>query len=165
MSRNQGNQSRSSLITATSILSAAAAAVVTIAVVEHGHAQENNRESIIQGVGRWIRESVFDSPQRTRSTRRAMPSRPLTPSEVSVLPVRYYSTQNDGYEHAREPQTVELDGDHKPFCVVCREPYGTGERLMRMPCFHEFHVECIGDYLRSTADPLCPICRHPVSSS
>ncbi|PXF45530.1 E3 ubiquitin ligase BIG BROTHER-related [Gracilariopsis chorda] len=164
MSRNHNNNnSRSNISAGTSIFTAAVGLVVSLVAVEHAHAREHNRESIVQGVGRWIRESVLDAPrQRPRSSRTA-PPRALTAAEVAVLPLRRYSPHNA--LHTDTPETADDDpsAEHKPFCVVCREPYDIGDTLMRMPCFHEFHAECIRDYLHTTVGPVCPICRHPVS--
>jgi len=45
-------------------------------------------------------------------------------------------------------------------CAICLEPMGLDgqERVYRLPCTHEFHVECIMQSFRQ-GDPKCPLCR------
>ncbi|KAJ5434469.1 Zinc finger RING-type [Penicillium cf. griseofulvum] len=50
-------------------------------------------------------------------------------------------------------------------CVVCLEEYIDGlSRVMRLPCGHEFHVECITPWL-TTRRRTCPICKGDVVRS
>ncbi|KAJ5960500.1 uncharacterized protein N7479_007650 [Penicillium vulpinum] len=50
-------------------------------------------------------------------------------------------------------------------CVVCLEEYVDGlSRVMRLPCGHEFHVECITPWL-TTRRRTCPICKGDVVRS
>ncbi|MCJ1291051.1 hypothetical protein MMC34_002593 [Xylographa carneopallida] len=50
-------------------------------------------------------------------------------------------------------------------CVVCLEEYVDGvSRVMRLPCGHEFHAECITPWL-TTRRRTCPICKGDVVRS
>ncbi|MCJ1403924.1 hypothetical protein MMC11_007147 [Xylographa trunciseda] len=50
-------------------------------------------------------------------------------------------------------------------CVVCLEEYIDGvSRVMRLPCGHEFHAECITPWL-TTRRRTCPICKGDVVRS
>ncbi|KAJ5239630.1 hypothetical protein N7468_004249 [Penicillium chermesinum] len=50
-------------------------------------------------------------------------------------------------------------------CVVCLEEYVDGQsRVMRLPCGHEFHAECITPWL-TTRRRTCPICKGDVVRS
>ncbi|AEO65018.1 uncharacterized protein THITE_2111514 [Thermothielavioides terrestris NRRL 8126] len=50
-------------------------------------------------------------------------------------------------------------------CVVCLEEYVDGvSRVMRLPCGHEFHAECITPWL-TTRRRTCPICKSDVVRS
>ncbi|MCJ1474563.1 hypothetical protein MMC13_003222 [Lambiella insularis] len=50
-------------------------------------------------------------------------------------------------------------------CVVCLEEYIDGQsRVMRLPCGHEFHAECITPWL-TTRRRTCPICKGDVVRS
>ncbi len=45
-------------------------------------------------------------------------------------------------------------------CAICLEPMGLDgqDRVYRLPCTHEFHVDCIMQSFRQ-GDPRCPLCR------
>lgn len=171
--------------------------IAGLAAAEHVHAREENRESVVEGMGRWIRQTVTDLSGSTggrggRGTG-SMPSplpRALTRGEVNLLPVRRIPENADdngpnfqdgaptfqanpspgggletltATEHVRtghvEHTNLKME---KASCVICRESYAPGDTLLRLPCFHEFHGECIRDYLETAHGPLCPICRYPV---
>lgn len=239
MPNNENNTQRRQVISGASIVAGAVGVIVGLAAAEHAHAQDQNRESVVEGIGRWIRDSVFDShgnaasptsaaaagttspsshfhsPHHsshhahyhsgsssttsafTTSPLSANPSnpgntpyhphtpapvhypqqpgravhvasvsspvqsagarRPLMRCEVNVLPVRRYLKGSGG---SGKPAS---EGTEKDFCVVCRENYEHGDSLLRLPCIHEFHTDCIRDYLETCHGPLCPICRHPVT--
>lgn len=68
--------------------------------------------------------------------------------------------------------TTLLNDDHpgaeKPWvssgeCIICMEDYITQvSRVMRLPCYHEFHVECITRWL-TTRKKTCPICKYDIT--
>lgn len=45
-------------------------------------------------------------------------------------------------------------------CPICLEAYQLQDRVRTMPCFHEFHVDCIDPWLAHKS--ICPVCKHPV---
>ncbi|KAG4106686.1 hypothetical protein H8356DRAFT_449044 [Neocallimastix lanati (nom. inval.)] len=51
----------------------------------------------------------------------------------------------------------EVDEDEAPSCSICMENYKPGTRIKRLPCNHEFHPECITQWLETNNS--CPICR------
>lgn len=169
MSNNPNNQRQRNIAAGTTLVVTAVGALVGLAAVDHVRAQEENRESVVQGVGRWIRENIIDPATATATTGNAARSGSdigngataiasrLSPGEVNVLPVRRIGDETQG-------SSME-DVSEKAFCVVCREHYSKGDMLMRLPCFHEFHADCIRDYLETSESPVCPICRHPVTLS
>jgi len=48
-------------------------------------------------------------------------------------------------------------------CPICLEEYQLQDRVRTIPCFHEFHADCIDPWLAHRA--VCPICKHPVMGS
>lgn len=48
-------------------------------------------------------------------------------------------------------------------CIICMDDYVDGvSQVMRLPCHHEFHVECITRWL-TTRKKTCPICKYDVT--
>ena len=45
-------------------------------------------------------------------------------------------------------------------CPICLEAYQLQDKVRCLPCFHEFHVQCIDPWLAQKAS--CPVCKHPV---
>lgn len=42
-------------------------------------------------------------------------------------------------------------------CAVCLQAYNPGEQIRTLPCFHQFHTQCVDRWLRMNAK--CPICK------
>lgn len=195
MPNNDNPNQRRNIASGASIFMGAVGVIAGLAAAEHIQAREQNRESVVEGMGRWLRQTVTDlsGSSGRGQVSGTMPSplpRALTRGEVNLLPVRRIpdadtapSFQNGAPTfHAHPapipgtetlaargqplPAAAPADPDNlkteKPFCVICRESYAPGDTLLRLPCFHEFHGECIRDYLETAHGPLCPICRHPV---
>eukprot|EP00188_Purpureofilum_apyrenoidigerum_P001929 Plantae.Rhodophyta-Purpureofilum_apyrenoidigerum.ctg21151.p1 GENE.Plantae.Rhodophyta-Purpureofilum_apyrenoidigerum.ctg21151~~Plantae.Rhodophyta-Purpureofilum_apyrenoidigerum.ctg21151.p1 ORF type:complete len:436 (-),score=30.76 Plantae.Rhodophyta-Purpureofilum_apyrenoidigerum.ctg21151:184-1389(-) len=43
-------------------------------------------------------------------------------------------------------------------CVICMEPYHSGDPVKRLPCLHSFHAQCLDEWLHRSGT--CPICKH-----
>ncbi|KAF5751194.1 E3 ubiquitin-protein ligase MBR2-like isoform X1 [Tripterygium wilfordii] len=54
--------------------------------------------------------------------------------------------------------TAEPPSDLEP-CCVCQEPYLNGDDIGNLPCGHEFHTNCIKEWLMRKN--ICPICKTP----
>eukprot|EP01062_Namystynia_karyoxenos_P005232 TRINITY_DN11848_c0_g1_i2.p1 TRINITY_DN11848_c0_g1~~TRINITY_DN11848_c0_g1_i2.p1 ORF type:complete len:1698 (+),score=337.73 TRINITY_DN11848_c0_g1_i2:110-5095(+) len=48
-------------------------------------------------------------------------------------------------------------------CSVCLTEYVSGDTLIRLPCHHAFHRECVADWLTESGG--CPLCRQSVAVS
>lgn len=45
-------------------------------------------------------------------------------------------------------------------CVICQMDFNFGERLITLPCLHQYHSKCISDWLKLKKN--CPICQKEV---
>lgn len=153
---NRNRQNVQSVSTG-SLLGAAVGLALGVVAIDHVQSRHENRESIVQGLFRWVREDVLELPSHQRRPRLASQRarRILTRADIRALPVRILGPDDIAVKCA------EAD-DEKTCCAVCRDTYQVGDQLMRLPCFHEFHVDCISEYLETTDNPVCPLCRHPV---
>merc|ERR1740121_2564594 len=67
--------------------------------------------------------------------------RPATKEQIDALPEEVYTVEAHG----------ELEG-----CSICLSDFDEGNRIRRLPCSHNFHAQCIDQWLkRSTRCPLC----------
>ncbi len=139
------------------VLTAAVAAIAGVAAVDHVQAQAEGRPSAVESAWRWFTEELLGEPQGSGggSSRGGGRYGRLSAADVAALPTREYSVNVNASESER----------NKAFCAICQEAFRDGERLLRLPCFHEMHHECIRDYLCSAERALCPICRHPVAQT
>jgi len=58
-------------------------------------------------------------------------------------------------------QLSDLDREDAS-CSICHEPYASGpdaEKAAQLPCGHHFGLECLNQWLSSTVQPTCPMCR------
>ncbi len=60
-------------------------------------------------------------------------------------------------------QGQESETDDGRVCVIDLEPFRSGDVLIRLPCMHVFHRDCILPFLKRTAQPKCPFDRAPVN--
>lgn len=79
------------------------------------------------------------------------------------------SSQERGVAEASTRNTTSTDEDREKIwtssaeCIICMEDYVDGvSQVMRLPCHHEFHVECITRWL-TTRKKTCPICKYDVT--
>lgn len=104
-----------------------------------------------------------------------VPSPPRSPSPPSLEPTlttpllqrpRSRTTTGVPGDERRATFTVPGPPPHRPRyfqseCVVCLEDYVAGDRVMSLPCGHEFHAMCITPWL-TTRRRTCPICKSDV---
>jgi hypothetical protein len=70
---------------------------------------------------------------------------PAPASVVNALPTKIF-------------QRDKLTENEPDVCAICLEDFIEGAKLRRLPCKHEFHVECVDPWLL-TRKKLCPICK------
>lgn len=76
--------------------------------------------------------------------------RGMKEEDISKLPTRTYRKRSSDKDSVEE-------------CRVCLNGYKSGERLALLGCKHEYHIDCIKEWLKRNAS--CPICRQDVKKS
>lgn len=66
----------------------------------------------------------------------------LTEAQRSRLPVRTYQANSEKPEQE---------------CLICMSEYEKNDQLKMLPCFHQFHAQCIDQWIKGNAS--CPVCR------
>jgi len=56
----------------------------------------------------------------------------------------------------RRPATA-ADVAAKGNCAICKDDFAEGDALRELPCHHDYHDDCIVQWLRTTGS--CPVCR------
>jgi len=67
---------------------------------------------------------------------------------LSMLPHERWS-----YKYIRDEDTGKGDSE----CRVCLSEYEPDEDLVRLPCMHYAHLQCMEEWL--IRSPKCPVCR------
>lgn len=57
-------------------------------------------------------------------------------------------------------EKVKVGGGSEEKCVICLDRIMVGSEAVRMPCLHNYHEECIVNWLQRSN--LCPLCRFPM---
>lgn len=73
----------------------------------------------------------------------------LTEEQVLALPVK---------------EAADLPGVNGESCVVCLDEMEGEARVMRLPCGHHFHEECVVRWLTQRTNT-CPLCKQPALAS
>mmetsp|Transcript_11885 Transcript_11885/g.19857 ORF Transcript_11885/g.19857 Transcript_11885/m.19857 type:complete len:421 (-) Transcript_11885:1309-2571(-) len=82
------------------------------------------------------------------------PDRPVNQRILDQLPVRIYEEPTS----TSEPLTSGLTSNS---CSICLETYDPGDSIRTLPCLHQYHVECVDNWLKR--NDTCPICKHSLS--
>lgn len=76
----------------------------------------------------------------------------------------YESAADSFIESLEKLKSEELVGDsEKISCTICLEELGKGEELMKLPCSHVFHGDCLVRCLKT--NHFCPLCRYMFPTS
>ena len=79
----------------------------------------------------------------------------LTTEQIENLPTH---TWQDG-ESSLEGSSTKSEGEEKPTCSICLEPFKAGDIVRTLPCLDRFHAgSCIDRWLDS--HKTCPVCRY-----
>lgn len=172
---NRGRRAQSGSSVVLTAALAAVGALAGAAAVEHANARQENRESIVDNVVRWFTDDLLgvDYPSGAGGPSGRRRARRLSRAEINALPTRIYgepgpgaageATTGDGtMTTAGSEASPASERDEKCFCAICQDTFAARDHVMRLPCFHEYHVDCLADFLAVSEQPRCPICRHPV---
>lgn len=111
-------------------------------------------------VNRFIEERAGNLPAQERNALRTRltaqlaerrETRPMSTSELSFLPTHKF----------RMPKNPELMDEGRKTCRICLCEYEEGESVKTLPCFHQFHEDCIDQWLKK-GKRNCPICKNVV---
>ncbi|CAI9302402.1 unnamed protein product [Lactuca saligna] len=76
-------------------------------------------------------------------------NRGISATRISQLPTSKY-----GYKLFSKNKKKEEN------CVICQSEFNFGERLITLPCLHQYHIKCISEWLKMKKN--CPICQKEV---
>lgn len=77
-------------------------------------------------------------------------------SQIEVLPTRTVVVK---------PQPAEegnVEEDERVTCMICLSEKEVGDTLRTLPCMHDFHCECIDEWLKTNRT--CPICKTDITT-
>ena len=80
---------------------------------------------------------------RREDAHHASETRPLLQAVVEALPT--FAWEDDGSTHSARD------------CTICMRDFDAGEVLVRLPCAHHFHRDCVACWLMRQGT--CPLCR------
>ena len=69
--------------------------------------------------------------------------------------VRSGSCDSTAGSEAGAEGVAEEDGRYA--CSICKERYEGSEEIKILPCMHQFHCECVDNWLRLKTT--CPVCK------
>lgn len=77
---------------------------------------------------------------------------------VSDRPVR-----ENGDSTTQRVRKSEVQDPNIPNCSICRDDIGVTSQAMPSSCLHVFHVDCIEEWIRTSGQNSCPLCRRNYS--
>lgn len=66
-----------------------------------------------------------------------------------------------GLNFPQQSDSVSID-EQEEVCAICLESLDTGN-LCLTPCNHQFHLDCVTDWLTSSSSSSCPLCANLIS--
>ncbi|XP_072242741.1 uncharacterized protein [Leuresthes tenuis] len=109
---------------------------------QHRRRGRSRRRNILPNLSDDFQGNDYEALLAFEERQGAVVSKKLTRREIQRYPTKtFQSTSNAGNTQ----------------CQICFCDYTDGEKLRMLPCFHDYHVQCIDRWLKD--NPTCPICR------
>merc|ERR1711879_401879 len=156
--------------------------------LNHSLRQEKNANGWIQMYFSWGCKDIQNNPQRMQilltlyllqKTFPHLPSKRLYVCNgckvLQQIPVNTDRTcwacnqVCGGYPHWQSVNLIFRDDkftakEHRGDCIMCLEEMKEGDKVVKFPadgCKHEFHSECLANYMTHSQDLKCPVCVRP----
>ena len=86
------------------------------------------------------------------------------PAQTGVSDFAKQQWETIQYKHGVEGYgSVDDDEEEEPHCSICLGEYEDGDTLMKLPCKHIYHDECIGGWTLNHVR--CPLCNYDLESA
>jgi len=60
-------------------------------------------------------------------------------------------------------RTLTVQDIQAQTCRICLNQYAVGDKVTTLPCFHQFHSECVNPWFQTKLN--CPTCRHSIRNN
>lgn len=87
-------------------------------------------------------------------------SRGLTPAEVDTAMKKLKKEIYWPPKKSKERGCWDEKDCHHTSCSICLDEFAPRQQLLRLPCNHRFHSDCLMPWIKSHA--LCPVCRFDI---
>ncbi|KAG6422584.1 hypothetical protein SASPL_119162 [Salvia splendens] len=134
------------------------AAVTVVSAVDN--TRSTSRATPSRAGSQNIRQDDFDPDTMTYEELQSLgesvgsESRGLTADLISRLPTFRHKSSKSGLFSKKKKETEEKA------CVICRDGYKQGAKVISLPCAHQYHSKCIKTWLQQNKQ--CPICQKEV---
>ena len=60
--------------------------------------------------------------------------------------------------HFNKLNKIYYDSKYNSTCAICFEDFNKENKIIRLKCNHNFHIECIKEWLCNSSN-CCPLCK------
>lgn len=117
---------------------------------EHGVSREDSRDELLQS---FIRSVLIRRSEENGSGPFSLvipPDNEKPPAAASVI------------ENLPRVLLPNESNGSRPTCSICTDDVGPSEVVLKLPCGHTFHEECIVPWLKKVCT--CPLCREELKT-
>lgn len=99
------------------------------------------------------------------STKKAFVHRRLTNVMSITAQENSYTSESDENNNSLQATLDEMNSSERYQCSICLEKYLNHVYICTLPCLHHFHRKCLFNWLLTSENQTCPLCRTPVITS